>query len=165
MGQEKSSILLQVAQIAEVVAAAAVVASLLYVGREVRSNTAAIRATSVQAVAEQTNSALQGLAADPVLADIRERGDQDVARLEDSERYRYFLWSRQRWITFQNIYFQQALGVFEPRVWAGYHNIICGVANTAGEVQEWPRHRAALDPEFVGVVEACNPELGGGANH
>ena len=97
----------------------------------------------------------QALALDSTLARIDEMGGRDVSSLNSAERYRFYLWPRQRWITFQNVYFQNELGVFDPRVWVGYHNIICGVANTPGEIAEWPRHRAVLDTGFVAVVEAC----------
>jgi hypothetical protein len=43
--------LTELAQIAEIIAAVAVVMSLIYVGKEVQSNTAAVRGASMQAVA------------------------------------------------------------------------------------------------------------------
>lgn len=149
--------LTQLAQLAEVMAAVAVVISLVFVGRELRSNTAAIRAASVQAAAIASSDALRDLALDSALARIRQIGEDNLSALSSAEQYRFTLWSRQRWLSMQNYYFQNELGVFEPGVWAGYHNAICSIARGPGERAEWPRHRSALDSGFVALVEACEP--------
>lgn len=152
MATDSPSRLTQLAQLAEVVAAAAVVLSLVYVGREVSANTAAIRAASIQEAASQSSGALRQWATDTTMIRIRL---SDPSTLNPIERTQYFLWSRQRWITWQSLYFQNELGVFEPGVWIGYQNIICDAATSDGEVAEWPRHRSSLDPGFVALVESC----------
>ena len=131
------------------------VVSLVYVGRELQSNTAAVRAASMQAVATASAEGLQALALDSAMSSIRVRGDRDISSLTLEEAQRYENWSRQRWLSFQNVYFQHELGVFDSRVWGAYLNIICSVAAIPGEMAEWSTHRAALDEGFVRLVESC----------
>ena len=65
----------ELAQIAEVIAAVAVVVSLVYVGRQMQSNTAAVQAAAVQAVAERSAEGLTSLARDSATSRIRQLGD------------------------------------------------------------------------------------------
>lgn len=143
------------AQIAEVVAAVAVVVSLVYVGSELQSNTAAVRAASLQAVSSFSAQGVQTLASDSALSRIRRLGDADLSVLAEDEAYRYFLWYRGFGLTMQNVYLQNELGVFESRVWDGYDNIICNAMALPGVKGGWPNHRSVLDPGFVAVAEGC----------
>lgn len=147
--------LTEVAQVAEIVAAVAVVISLIYVGRELRSNTAAVRAASVQAVSSESGESLRMLAADPALSRIARIARDDPSSLTADEAYRYAVWSRQRWLAFQNVYFQNELGVLDSRVWKSYHTIICSAVSFAAVRDELDNHRGALNPEFVALVESC----------
>ncbi|MDX1577132.1 MAG: hypothetical protein R3266_01555 [Gemmatimonadota bacterium] len=147
--------LTETAQIAEVVAAVAVVISLVYVGRELRSNTAAVRAASVQEVANLSAEILLTTAADSALARLRQIGDRDPSRLGEADRYRYATLIRQAWLTMQNAYFQNELDVIDPRVWEGYGRIVCAMWSNPGIRATWPAHRGVLDSGFVAFVEAC----------
>lgn len=144
------------AQLAEVVAALAVVVSLLYVGRELQDNTAAIRAESLQSVADASGQFLATLAADADLARIRFVGDRDPSQLTPVEAYRYGLSVRQSMLTLQNVYFQNELGVLDPRVWGGYRRVICEIWSNAGVRSTLDLHRQALDPGFVRLMERCS---------
>ncbi len=68
--------LAQFAQIAEVIAAVAVVVSLIYVGSELGANTAAIQGASVQAVTAVHVESLLTQASDSALTRIRLAGDR-----------------------------------------------------------------------------------------
>jgi hypothetical protein len=146
----------KIAQLAEVVAAVAVVVSLIYVGREVQSNTAAIRAASLQGVANASGEILLTVASDSALSRIRQMGNRDISLLNEAEAYRYGTLVRQSLLTLQNVYFQNELGVLDPRVWAGYHRVICDVWSRPGVQATWDLHRHTLDPGFVGIVESCS---------
>lgn len=152
----KKPTLSALAQAAEIIAALAVVASLVYVGREVRSNTAAIRGTAVQEVSSASQEALISLAVDSALSRIHQIGTQDLSALTDAEAYRFNVLQRQIWLTMQNVFFQNEFGLLEPRVWAAYHRIICGAWANPGARDAWPNHRDALDRHFADLVEGCS---------
>jgi hypothetical protein len=144
------------AQVAEIVAAVAVVVSLVYVGREVQSNTAAIRGAAMQEIATADADALITIAADSALSEIIRRGSEDADQLSVPDAFRFSLYVRNFWLSFQNIYQQSALDLVDASVWESYRLIICSVGARPGFVQLWPEEREVLDPEFVAVVEACN---------
>jgi hypothetical protein len=147
--------LTEVAQVAEVIAAVAVVFSLLYVGRELQSNTAAVRADAMRAVTERSATAVQTLAAQPDLARIKLVGDADPSALSEEESFQYFLWHRGFWLHMQNVLVQYQLDVFDAVVWEGYNNLICNTIAVPGQRSTWPSQRAELGRELVAVVESC----------
>jgi len=152
MTADRPNRLTQFAQLAEVIAAVAVVVSLVYLGRQVQDNTAAIRAAAIQAGAAESGESMRQQAVDTTLIRIL---SSDPTTLEGVERRQYFIWSRHRWIQWQSYYFQDKLGVLDAGVWNGYRNIICEAARNRGAIADWPRHRSVLDSGFVALVESC----------
>lgn len=151
----KKLTLTEYAQIAEVVAAVAVVVSLVYVGIGLRDNTAAVRSASVQAI---TTTSQNGLIAESTSADlsrIRRIGDEDPEELDVDEARRYQTMYRQIWLSFQNVYFQRDLGTVGADLWGTYERIICTQFAQAGVRITWDDHASVLDPEFVAAAEAC----------
>ena len=147
--------LAQFAQIAEVIAAVAVVISLIYVGRELGANTAAVRGASVQGVTGVHVESLLTQASDSALTRIRLAGDQDPSTLGEVEADQYFMLRLQIWISVQNTYFQHELGLMDQRTWEVYHRIVCSMWSSPGVREVWPGHRELLDPGFIAVVEGC----------
>jgi hypothetical protein len=151
----KTPELSKLAHYAEIVAAIAVVASLLYVGRQVEDNTAAIKSSTMQAVADSSDIALQNQAADEDMNRIRVKGNEDISSLTKLEATRYMSFHRGMWIRMQNIYSQQQLGVLHESFWYTYSKIICDIYAPPGVRATWPDHSSVLDPGFVEFVEAC----------
>jgi hypothetical protein len=145
----------ELAQIAEIIAAVAVVMSLIYVGKEVQSNTAAVRGAAMQAVATTDADALLTIAADATLSEIVRLGHQDPSQLTPPDAFRYYLFMAQFWLSFQNIYQQSELGLIDQSVWRSYVSVICRMAARPGVQKTWPDHAEVLDPAFVAVVEEC----------
>ena len=144
------------AQIAEVVAAIAVVLSLVYIGVGLRDNTAAIRSASVQAI---TTTSISGLIAQTTNADLsrlRRAGDIDPTQLTEDEAYRYSTLYRQIWLSFQNVFLQRDLGVIGADLWGTYERIICNEFAKVGVRTTWQSHANVLDPKFVAAAEACS---------
>jgi len=146
----------ELAQIAEIVAAVAVVMSLIYVGKEVQSNTAAVRGAAMQAVATTDADILMAVASDTTLSEIVRLGHQDPSQLTPPDAFRYSLFMRQFWLSFQNIYQQSELGLIDQSVWQSYVSVICGMASRPGALKTWPDHATILDRAFVAVVEECD---------
>ena len=147
--------LAELAQIAEIVAAVAVVASLIYVGMEVRSNTSAIQGATMQAIATSDAAALMTIASSAELSEIVRQGNQDASQLTPADAFRYGIFMRQFWLSFQNIHQQSELGLIDSSVWQSYVSVICGMWTHPGVQNTWPNHLNVLEPSFVIVVEAC----------
>ncbi len=145
----------ELAHIAEIIAAVAVVMSLIYVGKEVQSNTAAVRGAAMQAVATTDADALLTIAADATLSEIVRLGQLDPSQLTPPDAFRFYLFMRQFWLSFQNIYQQSELGLIDQSVWRSYVSVICGMAARPGVQKTWSDHAVILDPAFVAVVDDC----------
>lgn len=143
------------AHYAEIIAAIAVVVSLLYVGRQVQDNTAAIKSATVQSVADSSDAALRDLAADEDLSKIRLIGDADYSALSELEAHRYRMFVRGQWIRMQNIYAQNQLGVLDDSFWSMYAKIICEIYAFEGVKATWSGNKPVLDAGFVSFVESC----------
>ena len=144
------------AQIAEIVAAVAVVVSLVYVGIGLRDNTFAVRSASAQAVTNTSLDILFGQATNADLSHIRIVGDDDYSALTEEEKYRYYLLYRPIWLSWQNVYLQQELGVIDPKLWGTYERVICATMDKPGVQESWHIHSSVLDPGFVALAEACS---------
>ena len=147
--------LVELAHYAEIAAAITVVVSLIYVGRQVEDNTAAIRSSTMQAVANSSDIALQNQAADEDLLRIRMIGNADVSALTELEAARYMAFNRGQWLRMQNIYAQQQLGVLDDGFWYTYSRIICDIYSPPGIRATWSDHSGVLEPNFVKFVESC----------
>lgn len=154
----KKPTLAQLAELAEIVAAVAVVISLIYVGRELKSNTAAVRAASLQGVADASGQLLTTIVSDSALSRIRQLGNRDTSLLTEAEAYRYATMLRHSFFTLQNVFFQNELQVLDPRVWAGYQGVVCELWSNPGVRATWELHRDVLDSSFAELVESCPGE-------
>ena len=147
--------LAELGQIAEIVAALAVVISLIYVGKEVQNNTSAVRGAAMQAIATTDADALMTIASDADLSEIVRIGQQDPSQLTPADAFRYTLFMRQFWLSFQNIFQQSELGLIDSSVWKSYLTVICGMYANHGTRETWPDHVNVLDTKFAAVVEQC----------
>lgn len=139
------------AALAEVVAALAMVASLLYVGAGVRQNTRAIEGATYQEVVRASNEYLLALASNGELAEISVRARADPSQLTDSEGLRHFYYERVFWRNMENAFLQHERGILGPDEWEVYLRIACRLRND----HTWEFHVGALSPGFVEVVESC----------
>lgn len=150
----RRSRLTDLAAFAEIVAAGALILSLVYFGRELRQNTAATQGATYQEMIRASNEYLLTLAADSSLAAIVSRGGSDLASLDDEEGLRYFYVRRVFWRNMENAFVQRERGVLADPEWATYHHVLCSQADDA----TWPYQAPAFSPAFVGVVEACRAD-------
>ena len=141
---------------AEIIAAIAVVISLIYVGRQVQDNTAAIRSASVQSIADASDEVLREIAADEGLARIQLYGNTDYSALSELDAHRYRMFMRGQWIRMQNIFVQRQIGVLEDSFWTMYARIICEIQAAPGAQATWDNNKAVLDARFVAFVESCS---------
>jgi hypothetical protein len=124
---------------------------------EIRTNTAAIYANSIQEITTGTRETLLTVASDKELSRIVRIGAVDRSALDEDDAFRFALFSRQRWLFFQGIWTQRRLGVLDDQGWGAYERVICTeLLIRRGNREEWPNHAGILDPEFVRVVEACS---------
>ena len=148
------------ANLAEIVGAIAIVISLIYVGQELRANTAAVKANSLQSITNSSSASMLAVVENGDFADIRLQGDKDPAQLSGADRLRYVLYQRQMWLHFQNVWTQWKLGVIDDGVWKGYQNIICDdLVGTDAKLAWWNQvHAYALSEGFSDLIKNCHQD-------
>src|SRR5262245_15999190 len=98
--------------IGQIVGALAVVVSLIYLAREIRTNARSARVASLHDV----NRWLGELVEHPHLAELYYRGIQDFQPLKDGDLVRFSALMYQLFDIFRKLYFQQLDGHLEPRL-------------------------------------------------
>ena len=145
------------AHLAEIIGAVAIVISLVYVGQELNANTAAVQAASLQSVTNASSVSMLAVVENEDFARIRVQAMRDPSQLSETEQLRWFLYQRQMWLHFQNVWQQWELGTLDNGIWEGYQRVICRDLLADEEArQQWQEtHAFALSTEFVSHVGKC----------
>ena len=134
-----------------------VIASMIFVGLEIRQNTQAVRANAIQ---ESTNVARQQvltIAADPELMRLEFLCMGNPPGLTQEERNRCTYLSLSFWWGMQGLFEQWGLGVLPDKTWESWRRVIC-----LNYARPWERsflaNASQFDSTFVAMVESCEPE-------
>ena len=133
----------------------AVLVGLVALVVELGTNTAAIRAASVQESVNSSREYLLNIALNEDFSRIRQTGSDNYTDLSESEAFRLGLSMRGSWLFHQNVWIQRELGVIDERAWGSRYKIICGIFTNPGLRQDWEHHKLVLDTKFVELVEGC----------
>jgi len=142
----------QLANIAEISAAALLIVSLMYVGLQVRQNTAATQAATGQAYVDTMNGYVGLINSSPNLADILHRGAKGLSNLKNGEVIQFGAFIDQSFINFEAFYFQWKAGVLDTRLWSINRHAIAGFLAQTGQQQWWEIRHNWYDPEFQEYV-------------
>ena len=134
----------------------AVLAGLVALVVEIRTNTAAVQAAAVQEGTNSSREYLLNIALDEDLSRIRQTGRMHLEELSEPEAYRFYLQSRGNWLYIQNVWIQRELGVLDESIWESLNKIICSMLSRPGWRQDWENHKPVLNHEFVALAESCS---------
>lgn len=143
--------------ILELIGSGAVLVGLIFVGLELRQNTAAMEAASLQNQTDASTNFLTLVASDAELARIWLEASIDPGQLNELDSFRYFVLARARWLRMQNAYLQWQRGMLTDNDWGFYEGLVCN-RETSGAITfetTWNAHRSALVGNFVEFVEDC----------
>jgi len=127
-----------ISAIGQIVGAIAVVISLIYLAREIRSNARATRRTEMRSTLDAVTRFAQQVATHPDLAELRNRGFQDLESLEGTDRARFNSYMHALFRIVEDAYYQRLEGHLDPHRWRGYEAVLRDV-NTSRGVQAWWR--------------------------
>ncbi len=128
----------------------AVLIGLIFVGIEIRQNTAAIQAATMQGLTDASQEYMLLLASDSELAEIVRKGRNAPDQLNEKESLQFFYFMRAKWMRYQNAFFQYQRGTIGDEDWAFYGSLICGSVHA-----NWQNHRIIMSKSFVNYAEAC----------
>ncbi len=142
-----------IATIAEVVGALGVIASLLYVGVQVRHNSEATRAATTAQTLDQSALTSQFLAQDKVSSNLYFRGLKDPLLLEQDEKSQYFFIMLSMFRRYENTEYQYRKGLFDEGAWEGMRGNIVTIIERPGFEWFWERAKQGYSPSFRKLLE------------
>jgi hypothetical protein len=143
------------ASIAEIASAAAVVVSLIYVGVEVSQNTAAVKASTQQAMIDYGREQSEILVTDDRLADLVSRGEESPGSLTPHERRQFYEFTTWRLSMWELSFLNHRSGLIDEEMWLawdGYYRLL--VSDRAGYRAFWSDTRPQWDPRFMAHIDA-----------
>jgi hypothetical protein len=145
-----------VSAIGQIVGALAVVISLIYLAREIRSNARAARVASMQTLIRW----LGQLTEHPHLSELYYRGIHDFESLEGAELVRFGALVNQIFHIVNEMYYQRLEGHLDPRVWHEVEAPLCEMIAYPG-IQAWWRVRSHwFGEEFVKHINQLQQQAG-----
>jgi len=148
--------------VGEIVGAAGVIVSLLYLASQVRSNSRQLRHSSAQAVLEKLNSLIGHLAFTPGAGDIWTRGLSGLDSLRDDEEIvRFSSMMLQAFWAYEEVLHYRTAGLIEDWAWAHAKAPVEHFMRTPGFQQWWALRQDWFGPEFRAHIGGAMPESTG----
>jgi hypothetical protein len=146
-----------VGALAELVGAVGVVASLVFVGLQVRQNTRSMRASTYDSLVRSNGDWISALIQDPSLASAFETAVTRWSDVDVKDRPRVMYLLTQLFRHWENSFFQRRQGTLEPSLWATWEGIILSYFHQPGIQEWWKVRRHAYSAEFRAFLEASPP--------
>ena len=144
--------------LAEVVGAAAVVVSLIYLAIQIRQNTRAVRGAMYDSLVGTNVEFLHSLAVDGALAAKFERAlDEWDALAPDDQRQANFVFF-QMFRLWENAYYQSRQGTLEPLLWQSWRHLMLSYFGRAGVQKWWRSRRNVFSADYREFLESA-PQL------
>ena len=131
-----------------------ILVGIIFVGLELRQNTAAVQAATNQDLIHASSEFLINIGSDPETYRVYSTGRLDPSELTPGERGQYYLLQQAFWLRMQNAFMQWQRGTLIHEDWIVYQSVICGSATTPGPEAHW-RGENALTPAFKEFLETC----------
>jgi hypothetical protein len=142
--------------VGEFLAAIATLATLIYLARQIRQNSEAVKTAAAQSVLAGVNAALQNAASTPQLARVVILGQTDSDQLSEEERQQYILWLFSWFRTVEQAHHNYLLGHLDARIWEGLARHLQSVVHSP-VIQTWWRLRESVfSPEFREFFNGLN---------
>jgi hypothetical protein len=131
-----------------------VIITLLYLVRQLQTNTASVRTATYQAAVDMMSRLSSTLAMDPETFDIIMRGSRDRSSLSDFEKRRFDVTVLSMVRAFENLHFQYRNGAIKDEEWSGWEGRIRSTFTSPGYREWWGEQRLAFCPAFRNFIEA-----------
>lgn len=156
--------------VAELIGALAVLLGLIFVGLELRQNTAAVQASTLQGLVDLSTTYLIDTSLDQDFLSVLSRAQEDLDQLTDIEELQLQRLIRSQWTRYQSAYRHWRRGSLSDEDWEQYLNSICdapgSIRGSFKPIHErfWHVDQVFLTDDFVAYVESCRPDLAAVAN-
>lgn len=143
----------QIFQISQVVAALGVIASMVFVGLQVRGNAKALRSATAQAVQDNYSQFFTSVACSPSALAAHLKGFVDGSSLTDLERAQFVAISMAFLSDAQNAFHQWKEGHLADELWACWEALLMNLVNTPGGAAFWRERSYIFGKHFQDEVK------------
>ena len=143
----------EMASIAEVIGAFAVVVSLIYVGVQVNDSTRAVRAASANDANVAVQSWCHEVGSDQQTSELFYRILMNGKPESAAEEFQFMMMFQGAFLAFQNSFLLAQEGTIDAELHDGLTGAILIVKDTPGMALYWPQRRITLHPDFVAYVD------------
>ena len=139
--------------VSNLLAAVAVIVTLIYVAIQIRLNTSAIRSTATQSAHDESAAVYDLLASDSNLGDLFVRGLESPETLSPGETARFFAFWTATMFRVQNWHVQTQAGLIDEELLAGWMRILKQVSGMPGYQRYWAERRSVFSRDFTHYFE------------
>lgn len=147
------------AYVAQIVAGASVIASLAFVGVQLRHSAAAARAATYQSLIQNLRTVQMVLVTDRSILESMMTADLHPDQLHGIERAHMRMCHHQLLSALADFHRQSAGGFLPPGVWRQMRAGVVAPLTSPFVRREWPWLRERIDEGFIAWAEAEVPEL------
>ena len=142
----------QVAALSQVVAAGGVIASLVFVGLQIRDSAKAVRSAAAQAVHENFGTLYAQLAQNPQALETFLKGCIDAGTLDTTAREQFTCFGMAVLSFYQNAFDQWRVGHLRTDLWTGWETLLTNFLHTPGGAVFWGDRGYAFGTDFQSHV-------------
>lgn len=139
--------------VAQVIAAAGVVAGLIFVGVQIRHNTRAVRAGNFHAITDSFNAANLAIGTSTATARVLRLGFAGVSNLTEDERFQFSFIALSAFRVMETLYYSSKIGVAEQDLWYTERRTIEALVRNLGMREWWASNPLSFTPEFRVLVD------------
>ncbi len=143
----------ELAYISQIAGVAGLLASLIFVGLQIRQNTKAIKATSHHAITDSFNAINTLLISDPKVARLWRLGMAGAEGLDDDERVSYSFLSLGYMRIFETLYYQYKNGTMDKKLFDAELNTLKWSVTHPGFRAWWAVNPISLSAEFRTFID------------
>ena len=146
--------------VGEIVGAAAVIATLIYLGRQIQDSARAARSAAVTDATNAIQTLYMELGSNPQSSELFLEGLTSYDSMADKKQFQWLMMMHSFFIAFQRSYFLSQEGTLDVGLRDSISTGIIAVSHMPGLKRYWEQRRTFFQPEFISWVEvllARNP--------
>jgi hypothetical protein len=139
--------------IANLLAAAGVIATFIYLSIQIRQNTKAVRSSSIQNLVQSFSTTAQAAVENEYIIPLLLKANTSFEALTQEERARLRFWFIMTFRRFEGVYFQRDLGIVDAEVIDGFERSHIAILASKAARQWWANSKEIFNSGFVSYLE------------
>jgi hypothetical protein len=148
-----------VGAVAEMLGGFGVIASLFYLGVQIRQNTRSVRSASYHGIVANLSSLSGAIGRDVDAANIATVGGENPEGLNSKEQAQFRLLMISLFRSYENIFYQYSQNMIEPSVWRGWAISMTRQFWLPGVQAWWPGWRDHCHADFRSFLESSEASV------